>query len=105
MLSTYSKVVLMHYSPIVDTLVGEPESIYPFLGTSRLLSPLEDHGATVVFHGHAHHGSPEGRTPSGIPVWNVALPVLRRLGESIRYRSVPAPERRREGAEQERGGP
>lgn len=76
MLGTPIKVALVHYAPIVDTLAGEPEIIYPFLGCSRLLPPIETIGADVVFHGHAHTGTHEGRTPTGIPVFNVAYPVL-----------------------------
>ena len=94
-LTTDVKVVLMHYSPVVDTLVGEPEYVYPFLGSSRLLEPLETHGATVIFHGHAHNGRLEGRTPSGVPVFNVALPLLRKHGMLFRVWETPAPERRR----------
>lgn len=93
-LDTKEKVVVLHYSPIEDTVVGEPETIFPFLGSSRLLAPVETHGATVVFHGHAHHGTPEARTPVGIPVFNVALPLLRREGVSYRLWRVQAPERR-----------
>ncbi|MFO7260180.1 MAG: metallophosphoesterase [bacterium] len=94
-LTTDVKVVLMHYSPVTDTLRGEPEYIYPFLGSSRLLEPLETHGASVIFHGHAHAGQLEGRTPSGVPVFNVALPLLRQHGLSFRIWETPAPERRR----------
>jgi len=32
----------------------------------------------AAFHGHAHHGRPEGRTSTGVPVYNVSLPLLRR---------------------------
>nr|MDQ3389243.1 metallophosphoesterase [Gemmatimonadota bacterium] len=67
-LDTPLRVVLLHYSPIVDTLVGEPEQIYPFLGTDRLAEPLDRYEATVAFHGHAHHGSFRGQTPGGVPV-------------------------------------
>ncbi|HLU25883.1 MAG TPA: metallophosphoesterase [Longimicrobiales bacterium] len=97
-----TRVVLMHYSPITATLEGEPEYIYPFLGSSRLLEPLETYGATVIFHGHAHNGTPEGRTPQGIPVFNVALPLLRKHGMDYRVWEVRAPERR--GAAQQGGG-
>lgn len=93
-LSTESTVVLLHYAPIIETVVGEPEFLYPFLGSSRLEQPLDTLGATVVFHGHAHHGSPEGRTPGGIPVYNVALPLLRALDVTFRIFTVPAPDRR-----------
>ncbi|HEX7120197.1 MAG TPA: metallophosphoesterase [Longimicrobiales bacterium] len=94
-LDTETKIVLMHYSPIPETLEGEPEMIYPFLGTSRLLPPIETHGADVVFHGHAHNGSPEARTPAGVPVYNVALPLLRRQRLQFRLFRARAPERRR----------
>lgn len=93
-LDTTEKVVVLHYSPIPETAVGEPESIFPFLGSSRLLAPIETHGATVVFHGHAHHGTPEAQTPTGIPVFNVALPLLKREGLSFRLWRARAPERR-----------
>jgi Icc-related predicted phosphoesterase len=72
-------VVVLHYAPIHQTVVGEPPEIIPFLGSSRLVDPIDRFGAVAVFHGHAHHGSPEGRTPRGIPVYNVSLPVRRRV--------------------------
>lgn len=75
------KVVLMHYAPIAATTDGEPQEIRSYLGTSRLAAPCDAFGAAAVFHGHAHHGAPEGRTPGGIPVYNVAIPVLKRLAE------------------------
>ena len=77
-LRTPTRVVLLHYAPILETIHGEPPEIYPFLGSSRLLQPLDTLGAAVVFHGHAHHGSLEGKTPGGIPVFNVSLPLLTR---------------------------
>jgi Icc-related predicted phosphoesterase len=73
------RVALLHYSPIAGTVVGEPLEIYPYLGTSRLEEPLNRYPVNVVFHGHAHHGAPEGRTSAGVPVLNVAMPLLRRL--------------------------
>jgi Icc-related predicted phosphoesterase len=72
------KVVLMHYSPIEATCKGEPPEIMPFLGSSRLEDPLNRYPVSMVFHGHAHHGSLEGRTQGGIPVYNVSAPLLRR---------------------------
>ena len=77
-LRTEQRIALLHYSPIVDTVVGEPLEIYPFLGTSRLEEPLIRYPVAAVFHGHAHRGSPEGNTVNGIPVYNVAKPLLAR---------------------------
>jgi Icc-related predicted phosphoesterase len=71
------KVVLLHYAPITVTLDGENPELFPYLGSSRLAAPCDAFGAQAVFHGHAHHGKPEGRTPRGIPVYNVATPVLK----------------------------
>jgi len=71
------KVVLLHYAPIMGTLEGEDPALLPFLGTTRLAAPCDAFGALAVFHGHAHHGKPEGRTPRGIPVYNVATSVLK----------------------------
>ena len=73
------RVALLHYSPVRETVVGEPEEIFPFLGCGRLEEPLNRYGVNVVFHGHAHRGAHEGKTSGGIPVYNVSLPVLRRL--------------------------
>lgn len=70
------RIVLLHYAPIRATVEGEPLEIYPFLGSSRLEEPLARYDVTAVFHGHAHRGAPEGKTAGGIPVYNVALPVL-----------------------------
>ena len=80
-LDTAKKVVIMHYSPIVATTEGEIPEIRPFLGTSRLAGPINRYGAQAVFHGHAHHGALTGATEKGIPVFNVALPLLKRTGE------------------------
>jgi Icc-related predicted phosphoesterase len=78
-LRTPGRVVLLHYAPVLDTVDGEPREIYPFLGSSRLEEPLNRYAASVVFHGHAHRGQPEGKTSGGVPVYNVALPLLQQL--------------------------
>jgi Icc-related predicted phosphoesterase len=73
-----ARVVLMHYSPIEATVTGEPPELFPFLGCSRLEEPINRHGVRTVFHGHAHYGTHQGATRDGIPVFNVAAPLLRR---------------------------
>jgi Icc-related predicted phosphoesterase len=95
-LDAVHRIVLLHYAPIPDTLVGEPEAIFPWLGSSRLLPPIETYRPNAVFHGHAHIGSPEGRTPSGVPVYNVAAGLLdRHTGRPYRIWTAEAPDRRR----------
>src|SRR5439155_24159411 len=75
-LRSEKRIVLLHYSPIQATVVGEPPEIFPFLGSSRLEEPLNRYPVTAVFYGHAHHGAPEGSTKNGVPVYNVALKLL-----------------------------
>jgi Icc-related predicted phosphoesterase len=71
------RIAIVHYAPIRETVEGEPVEIYPFLGSSRLEEPLGRFDVTAVFHGHAHKGRPEGRTSTGIPVYNVAYQLLK----------------------------
>ena len=75
-LETERRVAVLHYAPIRATVEGEPPEIHAFLGTSRLGAALDEGGATVAFHGHAHRGRFEGKTPGGVPVYNVSVPVL-----------------------------
>lgn len=70
-------VALTHYSPVPDTLVGEPLEIYPFLGSYQLGRAIDSAPTALALHGHAHHGSERGRTPGGVPVRNVAHPVIK----------------------------
>lgn len=74
------KVVVLHYAPVKATVIGEPEDIFPFLGSSRLVEPINRRQVDAVFHGHAHVGTIEGSTTSGIKVFNVAKPLLIRSG-------------------------
>jgi Icc-related predicted phosphoesterase len=76
-----TKVSITHYAPILETIIGEPEPIFPFLGSSRLERALERHKPALALHGHAHHGIFCAQTKSGIRVFNVALPILRQRGE------------------------
>ena len=78
-LRTAQRIVLLHYAPIQATVVGEPEEIFPFLGSSRLEEPLNRYPVTAVFHGHAHQGSPEGRTKGDVPVYNVAMKLMQKI--------------------------
>jgi Icc-related predicted phosphoesterase len=75
-LDTDVRVAVLHYSPVEDTLRGERLEIYPFLGSYLLGEAVDGAGADLVVHGHAHNGTEHGVTPGGIPVRNVAQPVL-----------------------------
>ncbi|HEY7553264.1 MAG TPA: metallophosphoesterase [Candidatus Binatia bacterium] len=75
-IKTDKRVVLLHYAPVIATVIGESPEIIPFLGSSRLEEPLNRYPVTAVFHGHAHHGTLEGMTKKHVPVYNVAKPLL-----------------------------
>jgi len=76
MIRTEKIVIVTHYAPISETVVGEPQEIWPYLGSSRLAEVIDRHGAKLALHGHAHHGKPDGKTSGGVPVHNVALSLL-----------------------------
>ena len=71
------RVAVMHYAPVDSTLRGERLEIFPFLGSYLLAEAVDNAGADLAVHGHAHGGSERGVTPGGITVRNVAQPVLR----------------------------
>jgi Icc-related predicted phosphoesterase len=101
------RIALLHYAPVVGTVEGEPVEIFPFLGSSRLEDPLLRYPVDAVFHGHAHRGTLKARTINGVPVYNVAKPLLQRSRPDAAtvlpvelYEFVP----RRNGNRASRGG-
>jgi Icc-related predicted phosphoesterase len=84
-LHTDRRIVLLHYSPVAETLAGEPREIHAFLGSYLLAEAVDRAGADLVLHGHAHRGSRDGTTPGGVPVRNVAAPVIGRAYEVFHF--------------------
>jgi Icc-related predicted phosphoesterase len=87
-LSTSKIAVVLHYSPIAQTLLGEPPEIYPFLGCSRLAETIDLFDVDIVFHGHAHKGTHEGRTNKGVPVFNCCVELMRNIHAEQPYALV-----------------
>jgi Icc-related predicted phosphoesterase len=79
---------VLHYAPIQATVEGEPREIFPFLGCSRLEEPLTRYPVSAVFHGHAHHGQPEGRTRTDVPVFNVSMSLMRETFPNRPFRLI-----------------
>jgi Icc-related predicted phosphoesterase len=79
------KIVVTHYAPIKATVIGEPEEIFPFLGSSRLAEPINSRKVMAAFHGHAHMGTLKGLTSKGIEVFNVSKATLLRAGYDIPF--------------------
>ena len=76
MLRTPKIVIVTHYAPVAETVHGEPQEIWPYLGNSRLAEVIDRHQAALAVHGHAHHGRLCGKTMAGVPVYNVAMSLL-----------------------------
>ena len=85
-LHTDVRIALLHFAPVKDTLGAERHEIYPFLGSYLLAEAIDLAGADLIIHGHAHRGVEHGVTPAGIPVRNVALPVIR---QAFKLYSLP----------------
>lgn len=85
-LRTPKRIVVLHYAPIAATVRGEDPEILAFLGTSRLAEVIDRHGADLVVHGHAHHGTLDGKTLAGVPVCNVAITLLQAQQPPAAYR-------------------
>jgi Icc-related predicted phosphoesterase len=77
-LRTEHLIALLHYAPVQQTAEGEPLEIFPFIGSSRLEEPINRYPVSLVLHGHAHRGQLQGATKSGVPVYNVSMPLLAR---------------------------
>lgn len=91
-LRTPQKIAVLHYAPIHATVEGEPPEIVAFLGSTRLEEPVDRYRVGTVFHGHAHHGSLEGRTKANAMVYNVAAPLLRaKFPDQLPFRVVQVP--------------
>jgi Icc-related predicted phosphoesterase len=71
------RLVVMHYSPTLQTLAGESPGIAAFLGSDRLAAPIVQYEPSLVVHGHAHGGTFAGSI-GPTPVYNVAVPVMGR---------------------------
>ncbi len=82
------RIALTHYAPVADTLAGEPPEIFPFLGSYLLAEAMDEAGADLAVHGHAHRGTEHGMTSGGVRVRNVAQPVI---GRAFSVYHLPVP--------------
>lgn len=95
------RVALTHYAPTKDTLLGEKLEIYPFLGSHLLGEAVDEGRCDLALHGHAHHGSERGITPGGVPVRNVAKPLIRSAYQLFTMRAREAKPARAAAAHEE----
>lgn len=86
------RIAVLHYAPTASTLGNEPPVKQWMLGNIQLSRVIDRHPVDLVIHGHAHLGNPEGTTPGGTPVRNVASQVI---GSPVVYELPMAAERDR----------
>ena len=103
-LRTDRLIAVLHYAPIQATVEGEPPEIFPFLGCSRLEEPLARYPVSAVFHGHAHHGQPEGQTRTGTPVFNVSMSLMKEVFPDRPFRLIDVDLHAGRDAENRRSG-
>jgi Icc-related predicted phosphoesterase len=84
------RIALLHYAPCRDTLLGEKLELYPFLGSYLLGEAIDRAGCQLALHGHAHHGAERGLTAGGVPVRNVAMPVIRTAYNTFEFGAAVA---------------
>lgn len=77
-LRSETRIALLHYSPVQQTLVGERLEIHAFLGSYLLAEAIDRAECDLAVHGHAHNGTESGVTAGGVGVYNVAMPLIRR---------------------------
>ncbi|MEB3773787.1 MAG: metallophosphoesterase [Desulfurococcales archaeon] len=71
-------IIMTHYGSARGTLIGEPRRIWPELYSSAMEKLLSELKPDAAVHGHAHNGTPKTLV-NGVPVYNVALPLNKRL--------------------------
>jgi Icc-related predicted phosphoesterase len=97
-------IAVLHYAPIQETVEGEPPEIFAFLGCSRLEEPLLRYPVSAVFHGHAHHGRPEGRTRTNVPVFNVSMSLMKETFPDRPFRLVDVDMKKAADSHERRAG-
>ena len=82
------RIATLHFAPTTSTLGREPLAKYWMLGNCELGVVLDRRAPDLVVHGHAHLGTLNGSTPGGLPVRNVALPVVGRVHLEVLEKTI-----------------
>ncbi|MCE4612129.1 MAG: metallophosphoesterase [Desulfurococcales archaeon] len=71
-------VLASHYALSRETVKGEDPRVWPYLYSGLMERVVAEAKPHIAIHGHAHKGSPFAIV-SGVPVFNVALPLNKRI--------------------------
>ncbi|MEM2020644.1 MAG: metallophosphoesterase [Zestosphaera sp.] len=68
-------VLVTHYAPAFLTVKGEPERVYPFMGSQLMEKMVKETRPELVIHAHAHNARVIEATLGNTRIYNVSLPA------------------------------
>jgi Icc-related predicted phosphoesterase len=69
------RILLMHYSPCMETCEGEDARAFAWLGSKKFYSVIKSEQPDLVIHGHVHNSSQHEAFIDNTIVRNVAFPA------------------------------
>lgn len=73
------RILLMHYSPCLETCVGEDDRSFAWLGSRKFYSVITTEEPDLVIHGHVHNSTVHEAAIGSTLVRNVALPAVGKI--------------------------
>ncbi|OYT47973.1 MAG: metallophosphoesterase [Desulfurococcales archaeon ex4484_42] len=76
-LRRYADIIILvsHYAPVFITVKGEPEKVYPYMGSREMERVIREVKPDIVIHAHAHNARIVDAVVDGVKVYNVSLPA------------------------------
>jgi len=78
---TDRKLLLMHYSPCLETCEGEETKSFAWLGSRKFYTLIEKYQPDIVIHGHVHNSVRHRAFIGPTVVYNVAFPAVGKITE------------------------
>jgi len=75
------RILLMHYSPCLETCEGEDNRAFSWLGSRKFYRVVEEQQPDLVIHGHVHNSTKHKAMIGTTLVYNVALPAVGSITE------------------------
>jgi len=70
------RILLMHYSPCLETCEGEDTKAFSWLGSRKFYSVVVEHQPDLVIHGHVHNSMKHEVIIGSTLIRNVAFPAV-----------------------------
>ena len=75
------RILLMHYSPCLETCEGEDGRAFSWLGSRKFYRVVRDYQPDLVVHGHVHNSKIHKAMIGETLIHNVALPAVGTITE------------------------